>query len=71
MEIIILLLFIYLIGILINMYLLSNYGVDKIEELSWKGLAKFFLVSFTSFLFLFYVLVRLVWDYFKFIKFKL
>ena len=53
------------------MYLLSNYGVDKIEELSWKGLAKFFLVSFTSFLFLFYVLVRLVWDYFKFIKFEL
>lgn len=66
MEITILLLFIYLIGILINMYLLSNYGVDKIEELSWKGLAKFFLVSFTSFLFLFYVLVRLLWDYTKF-----
>ena len=66
MEIIILLLFIYLIGILINMYLLSNYGVDKIEELSWKGLAKFFLVSFTSFLFPFYVLVRLLWDYTKF-----
>ena len=71
MEIIILLLFVYLIGILVNMFLLSNYGVDKIEELSWKGLAKFFLVSFTSFLFLFYVLVRLVWDYFKFRKFKL
>ena len=71
MEITILLLFIYLIGILINMYLLSNYGVDKIEELSWKGLAKFFLVSFTSFLFLLYVLIRLVWDYFKFMKFKL
>ena len=66
MEIIILLLFIYLIGILINMYLLSNYGVNKIEELSWKGLAKFFLVSFTSFLFPFYVLVRLLWDYTKF-----
>ena len=66
MEIIILLLFIYLIGILINMYLLSNYGVDKIEELSWKGLAKFFIVSFTSFLFPFYVLVRLLWDYTKF-----
>ena len=66
MEIIILLLFIYLIGILINMYLLSNYGVDKVEELSWKGLAKFFLVSFTSFLFPFYVLVRLLWDYTKF-----
>lgn len=66
MEIIILLLFIYLIGILVNMYLLSNYGVDKIEELSWKGLAKFFIVSFTSFLFPFYVLVRLLWDYTKF-----
>jgi hypothetical protein len=66
MEIIILLLFIYLIGILINMYLLSNYSVDKIEELSWKGLAKFFLVSFTSFLFPLYVLIRLLWDYFKF-----
>ena len=66
MEIIILLLFIYLIGILINMYLLSNYGVDKVEELSWKGLAKFFLVSFTSFLFPFYVLVRLLWDYINF-----
>ena len=66
MEIIILLLFIYLIGILVNMYLLSNYGVDKVEELSWKGLAKFFLVSFTSFLFPFYVLVRLLWDYTKF-----
>ena len=71
MEITILLLFIYLIGILVNMFLLGNYGVDKIEELSWKGLAKFFLVSFTSFLFPFYVLIRLVWDYFKFIKFKL
>ena len=71
MEITLLLLFIYLIGILVNMSLLSNYGVSKIEELSWKGLAKFFLVSFTSFLFLLYVLVRLVWDYFKFIKFKL
>ena len=71
MEITILLLFIYLIGILVNMYLLSNYGVDKIEELSWKGLGKFFLVSFTSFLFLLYVLIRLVWDYFKFMKFKL
>ena len=55
-----------MIGILINMYLLSNYGVDKIEELSWKGLAKFFLVSFTSFLFPLYVLVRLLWDYTKF-----
>ena len=66
MEIIILLLFIYLIGILINMYLLSSYGVNKVEELSWKGLAKFFLVSFTSFLFPFYVLIRLLWDYFKF-----
>lgn len=66
MEIIILLLFIYLIGILINMYLLSNYGVDKIEELSWKGLAKFFLVSFTSFLFPFYILIRTLWDYVKF-----
>lgn len=66
MEIIILLLFIYLIGILVNMYLLSNYGVNRIEELSWKGLAKFFLVSFTSFLFPFYVLVRLLWDYTKF-----
>ena len=65
MEITILLLFIYLIGILINMYLLSNYGVDRIEELSWKGFAKFFLVSFTSFLFPFYVLVRLLWDYTK------
>lgn len=71
MEIIILLLFVYLIGILVNMFLLSNYGVDKVEELSWKGLAKFFLVSFTSFLFLLYVLIRLVWDYFKFMKFKL
>ena len=66
MEITILLLFIYLIGILINMYLLGNYGVNKVEELSWKGLAKFFLVSFTSFLFPFYVLVRLLWDYTKF-----
>ena len=66
MEITILLLFIYLIGILINMHLLGNYGVNKIEELSWKGLAKFFLVSFTSFLFPFYVLVRLLWDYTKF-----
>lgn len=66
MEITILLLFIYLIGILINMYLLNNYGVNKIEELSWKGLAKFFLVSFTSFLFPFYVLVRLLWDYINF-----
>ena len=66
MEITILLLFIYLIGILVNMYLLGNYGVNKIEELSWKGLAKFFLVSFTSFLFPFYVLVRLLWDYTKF-----
>ena len=66
MEIIILLLFIYLIGILVNMYLLSNYGVNRIEELSWKGLAKFFIVSFTSFLFPFYVLVRLLWDYTKF-----
>ena len=66
MEIIILLLFVYLIGILVNMFLLSNYGVDKIEELSWKGLAKFFLVSLTSFLFPFYVLVRLLWDYTKF-----
>ena len=66
MEITILLLFIYLIGILINMYLLSNYGVDKVEELSWKGLAKFFLVSFTSFLFPFYILVRLLWDYINF-----
>lgn len=63
MEITILLLFIYLIGILVNMFLLSNYGVDKIEELSWKGLAKFFLVSFTSFLFLLYVLIRLLYDY--------
>lgn len=66
MEIIILLLFIYLIGILINMYLLSNYGVNKIEELSWKGLAKFFLVSFTSFLFPLYILIRTLWDYIKF-----
>lgn len=66
MEIIILLLFIYLIGILINMYLLSNYGVEKIEELSWKGLAKFFLVSFTSFLFPSYIIVRTLWDYIKF-----
>lgn len=66
MEITILLLFIYLIGILVNMYLLGNYGVNKVEELSWKGLAKFFLVSFTSFLFPFYVLVRLLWDYTKF-----
>lgn len=66
MEIIILLLFIYLIGILVNMYLLGNYGVNKVEELSWKGFAKFFLVSFTSFLFPFYVLVRLLWDYTKF-----
>ena len=66
MEIIILLLFIYLIGILINMYLLSNYGVNKIEELSWKGLAKFFLVSFTSFLFPLYILIRTLWDYVKF-----
>lgn len=66
MEIIILLLFIYLIGILINMYLLSNYGVDKIEELSWKGLAKFFLVSFASFLFPLYILIRTLWDYIKF-----
>ena len=66
MEIIILLLFIYLIGILINMYLLSNYGVNKIEELSWKGLAKFFLVSFTSFLFPLYIIVRALWDYVKF-----
>ena len=66
MEINILLLFIYLIGILINMYLLSNYGVDKIEELSWKGLAKFFLVSFTSFLFPLYILIRTLWDYVKF-----
>lgn len=66
MEITILLLFIYLIGILVNMHLLGNYGVNKVEELSWKGLAKFFLVSFTSFLFPFYVLVRLLWDYTKF-----
>lgn len=66
MEIIILLLFIYLIGILINMYLLSNYGVDKIEELSWEGLAKFFLVSFSSFLFPLYILIRTLWDYVKF-----
>lgn len=66
MEIIILLLFIYLIGILINMFLLSNYGVDKIEELSWKGLAKFFLVSFSSFLFPLYILIRTLWDYVKF-----
>ena len=66
MEITILLLFVYLIGILINMYLLSNYGVDKIEELSWKGLAKFFLVSFTSFLFPLYILIRTLWDYVKF-----
>lgn len=48
------------------MYLLSNYGVDKIEELSWKGLAKFFLVSFTSFLFPLYILIRTLWDYIKF-----
>ena len=66
MEITILLLFIYLIGILVNMFLLSNYGVDKIEELSWKGLAKFFLVSFTSFLFPLYILIRTLWDYVKF-----
>ncbi len=63
MEITILLLFIYLIGILVNMFLLSNYGVDKIEELSWKGLAKFFLVSFTSFLFPLYIIIRLLYDY--------
>lgn len=66
MEIIILLLFVYLIGILVNMFLLSNYGVDKIEELSWKGLAKFFLVSFSSFLFPLYILIRTLWDYVKF-----
>ena len=63
MEITILLLFIYLIGILVNMFLLSNYGVDKIEELSWKGLAKLFLVSFTSFLFPLYIIIRLLYDY--------
>ena len=48
------------------MYLLSNYGVEKIEELSWKGLVKFFLVSFTSFLFPLYIIVRALWDYVKF-----
>ena len=66
MEITILLLFVYLIGILVNMYLLSNCCIYKIEELSWKGLAKFFLVSFTSFLFPLYVLIRRLWDYIKF-----
>lgn len=66
MEITILLSFMYLIGILVNMFLLSNYVIDKIEELSWKGLAKFFLVSFTSFLFSLYIIIRSFDDYIKF-----
>lgn len=66
MEITILLSFTYLIGILVNMFLLSNYVIDKIEELSWKGLAKFFLVSFTSFLFPLYIIIRSFDDYIKF-----